>query len=86
LLTQRSYWLRDMTILIKQNFEDKGLTKVGTGELPSRLIKILGIFDSQIRLIAPLLGVEIYADNQKSKDLLGLTYERNLDDTVVETV
>lgn len=65
--------------IISEHFKDKGLPKVATREVGKKTLSAFGIFDAQVKLILPVIGKQMFINNQKSKDVLGLTYERNLD-------
>jgi len=49
---------------------------VGTKTLPNWLLKVLGWFDSDVKLLVPLLSKEFYGITTKSKDVLGIDYDR----------
>ena len=72
--------------IINEHFKDKGLKKVATKEVGSKTLGVFSIFDSQVRLILPMLGQKMFIDNKKSKELLGLKYERDLKKTLIEMV
>ena len=63
---------------ISEKFKDKGLTKVATREVGKKTLWLASPFDSQIKIILDLIGRELYLDNQKSRDMLGMKYERDL--------
>jgi hypothetical protein len=48
-------------------------------------LKLASYFDDQIKTVLPMIGVELTADNNLSKELLGMTYEdRNLRQSVID--
>jgi len=47
-------------------------------------LKIASWFDSQVKIILPMINAEIYAINTKSKEVLGIKYERNLHNSLIE--
>lgn len=48
-------------------------------------LKLASFWDDQVKVILPMIGVELTADNNLSKQLLGLTYaDRDLKQSVIE--
>jgi len=48
-------------------------------------LKLVSFFDDQVKTVLPLIGVQLTADNNLSKQLLGLTYaERDLRQSVID--
>jgi len=86
IISQESFWLKEMMTVVHEHFHDKGFPKVATKEVSSGLLRIYQHFDAQVSLIVPILGNEIFCDNSKAKELLGLKFERNLKTTLVEMV
>ncbi|MDA4847580.1 SDR family oxidoreductase [Hoeflea poritis] len=64
-------WFVDMATAIKAAFPDR---KIVTRVAPNWLIRILALFDAEIRPIAPVLGVRRMASNRRAKKLLGLDF------------
>lgn len=46
-------------------------------------MKLASYFDDQVKTILPMIGVDLVAENQLSKDLLGMTYERSIEDSII---
>lgn len=59
--------------------------KVPTRELPNWLMKIVGIFDPEIRQLLPNLGKKVDMSNKKAKEVLEWS-ARPTEDTIVDTV
>ena len=71
---------------IYNNFNDKGLTKIARREVGSKVLFFASFFDAQVSLILPLIGIKVNIINQKSRDQLGMKYERDLMHSMVEMV
>jgi hypothetical protein len=69
---------------IKEKFPE--LSKTATKEVGYKTLKVFSLFDSQVRLILPMIGLEVYTSNEKSKAILGMKYERDLMKTMEEMV
>lgn len=76
----------EFTRVVAVEFKDKGLRRVPTKRAGYSALYIFSIFDQQIKMLLPLVGKELLMNNQKSKDLLGMRYERDLKQTMVEMV
>ena len=70
--------MKEFQVHIKDKFKDKGLKKVATKEVGKKTLWVASPLDSQIKIILDLIGREQFLDNQKSKDKLGMKYERDL--------
>jgi dihydroflavonol-4-reductase len=55
-----------------------------TRELPNWLVRLIGVFDPQVRSILPELGREKHATNEKARSLLGWD-PRSREDAIVVT-
>ena len=84
IISQDSYWMADFTRHISASFP--ALTKVATREVGYKTLKIASFFDSQVKLIMPMIGLEMYTANEKSKTILGMKYERDLLKTMEEMI
>ena len=48
-------------------------------------LKLASYFDSQVKTILPIIGIAWTADNNLSKELLGMTYEeRDLKQSIID--
>jgi dihydroflavonol-4-reductase len=60
-----------MAQTMKQAYPDRGIK---TREAPDFLIKMMAMFDSDIKTIIPQLGVPLNVSNQRAKDILGIDF------------
>ena len=58
--------------ILKENLGDAA-RKVATRPLPSWLLRVIGLFDLQVRAVLPELGKRKNASNEKARRLLGWT-------------
>ena len=72
--------------LIKKHYHDKGLKKIPTFEAGYKLLKLISFFDPSVKLLLPRVGMETHFDNTKSRELLGMTYDRAPEDTIIDMV
>lgn len=86
LLQQKEYWFREMMKIISEKFYPAGLTNVATSEVPNAVLQALALVDSQVKLVAQIVGLEVQVDNSKSMRLLDMKYERDLDTSIIEMV
>ncbi len=56
---------------VAKTLRDAGYDKVPSRRAPTPLLKVMGIFDKQVRGMLPLLGRRIELDNNATVDLLG---------------
>lgn len=49
-------------------------SKVKTGKAPNQVVKVLALFDGDIKAVLPLLGKAMLSSNQKAKTLLGINF------------
>ena len=49
-------------------------SKIKTGKAPSALIKLLSLFDGEIKTVLPLLGKPMITSNKKAQKLLGIKF------------
>jgi len=49
-------------------------SKIKTGKAPSALIKLLSLFDGEIKAVLPLLGKPMITSNKKAQKLLGIKF------------
>lgn len=64
-------WMKDIAAIMKQKYPDRGIK---VREAPDFLIKMMAMFDSDIKTIIPQLGVPKYIANQRAKDVLGMDF------------
>lgn len=67
----RCIWMKEMAEFLKEKYPQY---KIPSKELPRCGVKLAATFDKKVRLILPLWGVERVFKNDKSKEMLGLTY------------
>lgn len=64
-------WMVDMARTMRAAYPDQGIkAKVA----PDFMIKMMGMFDRDIKTIIPQLGVERRIDNSRAKELLGMDF------------
>jgi dihydroflavonol-4-reductase len=71
LASDQFLWMKDMAQTMKQAYPDRGIK---TREAPDFLIKMMAMFDSDIKTIIPQLGVPLNVSNQRAKDILGIDF------------
>ena len=62
--------MREIAWMLKEGLGDLA-RKVPTRNLPTWLMRVVGLFDSQVRGILPELGKRKNASNEKARRLLG---------------
>ena len=72
--------------IIRDHFKDRGLPSVASREVGRKTLSLFSAFDSQIKIILPVIGFQMFINNEKSKKLLGLKYDRDLDQSLIEMV
>jgi hypothetical protein len=72
--------------IIREHFSDKGLSKVATREVGKKTLSLFAPFDAQLRIILPIIGNQMFINNEKSQKMLGMKYERDLDQSLIEMV
>lgn len=82
-LNQESFWWKDIMKGMKEEFNQYGYN-IKDSELSYCTLKTISVFMKQVKIIIPQLNHEIYADNALSKEVLGLTYERDLRKSFIE--
>ena len=65
-------WFDGLARSIKSAFPER---KIITRVAPDWLIKLLGLFDRQIRQIVPMLGVRFDVSNKRAKSLLSVEFK-----------
>lgn len=60
-----------MAQIIKRAYPNR---KVNTGKAPNFLIRLLALFDGDIKRVVPLLGLRTLVDNTKAKNLLKIDF------------
>lgn len=71
LASESFQWMKDMAETMKQAYPDRGIK---AREAPDFLIKMMALFDSDIKTIIPQLGVPKHISNQRAKDVLGIDF------------
>ena len=86
IVSDKSLWMMDHVNFIREHFKDKGLTKIPTLVAGSKLLYLASFFDGTLKFLLPRVGVEAHFDNSKSKELLGMKYERDVSTIAVDMV
>ena len=63
LISQESFWMIDFQRIIHDHFKDKGLPNVATREVGYKFMSLVSPFDSQVKIILPIIGIKQYANN-----------------------
>ena len=71
LVVERFMWFADIAHAVAKAFPNR---KIVTRLAPNWLIRFLGLFDQQVRSIAPLLGQQFAVSNGRAKDLLAINF------------
>ena len=77
LTTNKTMSLTEIADILDAEFKQYGY-RVQTRRIGYCPLKMASWFDSQVKLILPLVGASVTADNKLSNELLGLNYERDL--------
>ena len=64
-------WFSDMAEAIKEAFPDR---RIVTREAPNWLIRVLALFDKEVRVIAPVLGRKRVISNDRARKLLDIDF------------
>lgn len=84
LLNKESAKITDFADMLDAEFKQFGF-RVQTRRIGFCPLKMASYFDSQVKLILPFIGIDLYAENTVSKEVLGLTYDRwTLKETIVQ--
>ena len=67
---KETLWQTELSQILAQEYGPRGF-KASVRQLPDFLIKVVALFDPQIRLIVEMLGKEIVFDDRHSRSLLG---------------
>ena len=59
---------------------------MGVQEVPTTFLQVYSLIDSQVKLVITICGIEVEVDNTKSKKLLGMEYDRDLDLSLIQMV
>lgn len=70
--TGHSLWMVEIAKLLKAHM-GKAAARVSTRELPNFVVRMLALTNPAVKLIVPLLGVEMDASGDKARRLLGWT-------------
>lgn len=76
-------YCQDMNTILQQEFGPKGY-KIPTARMPNWLVWIMSCCSRDIAAFYPLLGVSYQLDNSRSKEILGLKYDRPIRDTLID--
>jgi nucleoside-diphosphate-sugar epimerase len=76
-----SFWMKDVALILRKNFAGRGYN-VHTLEFPSWLVRLIAIFDKNIRLTVDSLDQELDIQNQRIQRVLGWQ-PRSLEEMVV---
>ena len=75
--------MRELCFIFRNEFKKYGY-KIPTTEFPRAAVKLVAIFRSELRLGLPMIGQFIAGNNKKSRELLGIKYDRNIEQTIIE--
>lgn len=75
-------WMKDMAQLLRRNLGDKA-KNVPTRVVPDFVIKIVGLWDPAVRLVAPELSKIKNCSNEKAKSVLGWK-PRSVQDSIID--
>lgn len=68
------------------HFRPLGLTTITTKEVGYPMLKIFSAFDSRVSLLIDCIDLEVTLVNTKSKEILGMKYERDMREVMIEMV
>ncbi|MFN3936175.1 MAG: SDR family oxidoreductase [Gemmobacter sp.] len=71
IVAERFLWFHDMASILKAAHPER---RIGTRVAPDWMIRLLGLFDAEVRTITPALGKRIEVSNQRARDLLGIDF------------
>ena len=63
--TSRAYSFMEVASILKEN----GYSKVSTKKGPVFMIKLMGLFDNEVKGMLPLVGKSVSADNTETKEI-----------------
>ncbi|MFN3169633.1 MAG: SDR family oxidoreductase [Hyphomicrobiales bacterium] len=64
-------WMKDIAATMKSAYPDR---PIKSREAPDFMIKLMALFDSDIKTIIPQLGVPKNVSNQRARDVLGIDF------------
>ena len=79
ILSAADTWFTDFASILKQ-----GGYSVPTWVLPNWLVRVVGLFDGSVRLVAPNLGKQMRNSNEKARSILGWI-PRSIEETILDT-
>ena len=77
IISQESVDLRDIAKMLEAELNPLGY-RVQTRSIGRCPLKIASLFDPQVKSIMNLIGQRLEASNNKSREVLGVLYERDL--------
>ncbi len=83
IINQESVVFTEIADALHNEFNQYGY-RVQTRRIGYCPLKIASWFDGQVKIVLNFINTEIYAHNDKSKEILGVTYERNLKTSMIE--
>ena len=85
-LMHKPYQFIEQMNIIRDHFYCLGLTRIPTKEVGKFALQAISLIDSQVRLVITIVGIQVQLDVTKSKEMLGMQYERDLDQSLIEMV
>ena len=67
IISEREFWFREITAALRES----GFEKAPSRELPTWLVKALGLFSGELKQIGQMAGKEKFTPSDKAKALLG---------------
>lgn len=85
LLVENSYFFKDISRFMVEEYVKKGFKSITTQELQGIRLSIVRLFSKKIKAMEPIWGKIPRIDNSQSRELLGMEF-RPINATVVDTV
>lgn len=67
----RFVWFAEMAKILKDKYPDR---KIPTRIAPNAMIRLLSLFDSSLRTIVPVLGVEKHVEARRAQEMLNMSF------------
>lgn len=78
--SEREYWLSEVSDMLRKNGHEKAPTRV----LPTFLLRVMGLFNPELKQLASFAGHEVYTASEKPKKILGWK-PRHAGESLIET-
>ena len=85
-VSKASYLMaEEIAEILRGEFEEYGY-RVQTRRVGYWILKLASYFDNQVKIVLPMIGINLTFSNKLSKELLGMTYDKySFKDTLIET-